>query len=188
MVEVIFFDCFGVLMIDARTSYIQSHPLVASELEELNRQADAGFIDRTDQIKGYSELTGEPQEEIESDLLNEHQVNIPLVSLIEKLRRHYKIGMISNLGRSWYESIVPKEVRDLFEVTVISGEVGMVKPHPEIFEYACEQFSVQPNRAVFVDDLLSNCEGAKAFGMDAVQFLSTPQVVEELKVLGIRID
>lgn len=185
MMQAVIFDCFGVLMIDARTSYIQNHPLVATELADLNKQADAGFIDREDQVKGYSELTNEPYEEIEAYLLNEHQVNMPLVALIKELKSSYQIGMISNLGRSWYDSIVPKDVRDLFEVTIISGEVGMVKPYPEIFEHACEKLNISPAQAVFIDDLLSNCEGAKAVGMSAIQFLNTVQVQRNLAELGI---
>lgn len=185
MIKAVIFDCFGVLMIDARTSYIQDHPLVAAELEDLNKQADAGFIDRKDQIEGYSELTGESYDQVEARLLNAHQVNLPLVKLIKELQKEYRIGMISNLGRSWYDSIVPKDVRDLFEVTIISGEVGMVKPYPAIFEHACEKFMLQPNEIVFIDDLESNCEGARAVGMEALQFLSTPHTERDLQQIGV---
>jgi putative hydrolase of the HAD superfamily len=51
---------------------------------------------------------------------------------------------------------------------VISGEVGLHKPQPEIYLLACERLGVEPAAAVFVDDLRENCAGAEEVGMTAI--------------------
>ena len=51
---------------------------------------------------------------------------------------------------------------------MISGEVGMHKPQPEIYLLACERLGIEPADGVFVDDLRENCDGAEAVGMTAI--------------------
>ena len=52
-----------------------------------------------------------------------------------------KTGLISN---SWGLGIYDRAPTDLFDATVISGEVGMHKPQPEIYLLACERLGVEP--------------------------------------------
>jgi putative hydrolase of the HAD superfamily len=94
-----------------------------------------------------------------------------------------KTGLISN---SWGLGIYERAPIDLFDITVISAEVGLHKPQPEIYRLACERLEVEPAEAVFVDDLRENCEGAEAVGMTAVLHRETPQTVARLEqLLGI---
>ena len=75
-------------------------------------------------------------------------------------------GLISN---SWGTGIYERgRFEGLFDVTVISGEVGMHKPQPEIYLLACERLGVEPGDCLFVDDLRENCAGAEAVGMSAL--------------------
>jgi FMN phosphatase YigB (HAD superfamily) len=52
-----------------------------------------------------------------------------------------KTGLISN---SWGLGIYERAPVDLFDATVISGDVGMHKPQPEIYLLACERLGVEP--------------------------------------------
>jgi putative hydrolase of the HAD superfamily len=94
----------------------------------------------------------------------------PEQSMLEALRRAraagVRTGLVSNSwGRGRYDrSLFP----ELFDGVVISGEVGLHKPQPEIFRLAAERVGLQPRECVFVDDLRENCEGAEAVGMTAV--------------------
>ena len=75
-------------------------------------------------------------------------------------------GLISNsMGAGRYDrSAFP----ELFDAVVISGEVGLHKPQPEIFRLGCERVGLTPGECVFVDDLRENCAGAEAVGMTPV--------------------
>jgi putative hydrolase of the HAD superfamily len=90
-------------------------------------------------------------------------------------------GLISN---SWGTSIYdPQTLGGLFDAVVISGEVGLHKPQPEIYLLACERLGVAPADAVFVDDLRENCAGAEAVGMGTVLHRETAATVERLEEL-----
>lgn len=182
MIKAVVFDCFGVLMIDAITAYQDLHPDVASDLDDLDRQADAGFISQAEQIEGYKKLTGDDEQMIVNYLGKEHRLNEPIVQMIKQLKVSYKIGMLSNIGAKWYQQLVPEDVRELFDVTVLSHEIGMVKPYPEIFEYIIGQLGMQPNEVLFIDDILDNCEGARAVGIVAIHYTNFADLKQNLQL------
>jgi putative hydrolase of the HAD superfamily len=94
-----------------------------------------------------------------------------------------KTGLISN---SWGLGIYDRAPTDLFDEAVISGEVGLHKPQPEIYLLAAERLGVAPPESVFVDDLRENCSGAEAVGMTAVLHRSSAATIGRLEeLLGV---
>ncbi len=94
-----------------------------------------------------------------------------------------KTGLISN---SWGLGIYDRAPVDLFDETVISGDVGLHKPQPEIYTMACERLGVEPGDCVFVDDLRENITGAEAVGMTAILHRDSAATVERLEeLLGV---
>ena len=89
-------------------------------------------------------------------------------------------GLISN---SWGLGIYDRAPVDLFDATVISGDVGLHKPQPEIYRLACERLEVEPPDAVFVDDLRENVAGAEAVGMTAVLHRDSAETIARLEEL-----
>jgi epoxide hydrolase-like predicted phosphatase len=94
----------------------------------------------------------------------------PQYEVIDAVRRlrgaGVRTGLISN---SWGTGIYePRLLDELFDAVVISGEVGLHKPQPEIFLLACERLGLEPAECVFVDDLRENVAGAEAVGMSAI--------------------
>lgn len=96
-----------------------------------------------------------------------------------------RTGLISN---SWGLEIYERAPIDLFDATVISGDVGLHKPQPEIYVLACERLGVEPAAVVFVDDLRENCAGAEAVGMTAVLHRDPDDTVPRLEqLLGVEL-
>ncbi len=59
-------------------------------------------------------------------------------------------------------------IAELFEVILVSDEVGWRKPNPVIFELALERLGVEPGEALFVGDRIDiDVAGAKSVGMGA---------------------
>lgn len=82
----------------------------------------------------------------------------------------YRMAMISNFDYSptLYECLERYAVHDVFEVIVVSDEIGWRKPHPKIFAHTLEQLNVTPEEALFVGDRLAiDVDGAVQTGMDA---------------------
>jgi putative hydrolase of the HAD superfamily len=77
---------------------------------------------------------------------------------------------------------------ELFDAVVISGEVGLHKPQPEIFRLGAERLGLPPEECVFVDDLRENCEGAEAIGMTALLHRGAESTLPELeRLLGVEL-
>jgi putative hydrolase of the HAD superfamily len=109
----------------------------------------------------------------------------PNEPMFEALRRAraggVRTGMVSNSwGRGRYDR---DSFGELFDGVVISGEVGLHKPQPEIFALGAERIGLDPRECVFVDDLRENCAGAEAVGMTAVLHRDTTQTLERLEQL-----
>lgn len=171
MIKAIFFDCFGVLMLTSQQSLEAQYPEHGARLTELSHQADAGFLGRVDLVEQVAELIGASIEDTNKLLSTGYHVNQDLVDYIKALKDDgLKIGLISNLGSGWFDAYVPRETKVLFDDTVVSGDVGMVKPYPEIFRLACVRLGVEPDNSVFIDDIESNCEGARDTGMAAINY------------------
>jgi putative hydrolase of the HAD superfamily len=71
----------------------------------------------------------------------------------------------------------------LFDAVVISGEVGLRKPDPEIFLLTARRLGLRPGQCVFVDDLAVNVRGAAAAGMVGVHHTDVQSTVDELEAL-----
>lgn len=114
----------------------------------------------------------------------------PEEGMIEALRRArtagLKTGLISNSwGRGRYDR---DSFAELFDGVVISGEVGLYKPQPEIFRLGAERVGLDPTDCVFVDDLRENCDGAEAVGMTAVLHRGADASLERLEeLLGVEL-
>ena len=95
-----------------------------------------------------------------------------------------RTGLVSNsMGAGRYDR---SRFPELFDGVVISGEVGMHKPQPEIFLLGAERAGVDPQECVFVDDLRENCDGAEAVGMTAVLHRGAETTLPELeRLLGV---
>lgn len=91
----------------------------------------------------------------------------PMIVAVRQLRESgLRTGLLSN---SWSTAHYDRDLlSELFDAVVISAEVRMHKPQPEIFRLAAERVGQPPEACVFVDDLRENCEGAEAVGMTAI--------------------
>jgi HAD superfamily hydrolase (TIGR01549 family) len=67
-----------------------------------------------------------------------------------------------------------------FHGIVISGEVGLVKPEPEIFHHIAERYGLIPAETVFIDDHLPNIESARRLGFRTIHFANAEQCRGEL--------
>jgi len=94
-------------------------------------------------------------------------------------RAGVRTGLVSN---SWGEAGYDRSrFEELFDAVVISGEVGIRKPDPEIYALAAERLGREPERIVFVDDLPGNLKPARAIGMATVLHRDADTTLGELE-------
>jgi 2-haloacid dehalogenase len=72
-----------------------------------------------------------------------------------------------------------------FHGMVISGEVGVIKPDPRIYEITLKRFAIDPHRAVYIDDVAANADAARPFGIHSIHFTTPSALRAELADLGL---
>jgi epoxide hydrolase-like predicted phosphatase len=113
----------------------------------------------------------------------------PEPAMLEVVRRArgagVRTGLVSNSwGTRRYDRAL---LAELFDGVVISGEEGIRKPTPAIYELGAERIGLAPSQCVFVDDLPFNLEPAAELGMATVRHLEAARTVAELeRLLGLQ--
>ena len=109
--------------------------------------------------------------------------------LIEELKAAgYGIYLLSNASRRQHDYWPRVPGHGLFDGTLISADIGFVKPEQEIYRAFTERFALQPEECFFVDDVPANVEGACRWGMGgAVFYGDVPKLREDMRRAGIAI-
>ena len=104
-----------------------------------------------------------------------------MYGVLRNARRHgLRTALLSN---SWGMEYDREGWDELFDAVVISGEVGLRKPEPEIFLITAQRLGLPPQQCVFVDDLAVNVRGAAKVGMVGVHHTSVESTIDELEAL-----
>lgn len=99
--------------------------------------------------------------------------------LIHRLADAHRLGIITNgspdlqwrkLGIAGLQPYFPESA------VIISEAVGKAKPHPSVYEAACQALAVDREQALMIgDNFISDVQGARNFGMDALWFVPDAQ-------------
>ncbi len=76
-----------------------------------------------------------------------------------------RLALLSNAGADFGSYFRHGPLGDFFAACYVSGELTMLKPHPEIYRYVLSDLGVSAADAVFIDNRESNVRGAEAVGI-----------------------
>lgn len=187
MIKAIIFDCFGVLTTEGFAAFRDDHFADSSskraEANQAMNQLNRGQLEYKEFIGRLSALANVPTGKI-SRYLDTNQPNRALFNYIRtQLKPKYKIGLLSNAGDDWLEELFSSEDLALFDDIVLSYRHGVIKPARQIFELAAERLGVDAQACILVDDSPRHCDGARAAGMQAVQYQDFTQFKQDLAPL-----
>jgi putative hydrolase of the HAD superfamily len=185
MIRGVIFDCFGVLY-EGSLEYLAglAPPERRAAVYDVNRAADYGYISHKEYLSSIADILDKQPDDIEKIARQRFLRNDPLVDFVISLRPRYKTALLSNVGNNVMETLfTPRELTRLFDAVVLSGEVGTVKPYPEIYELMASRLSLQPEECVMIDDLPKNVDGAEAVGMKGLVYGSVRQLKTDLQNL-----
>jgi len=158
------------------------------QARELLFAFEEGRIDEAEFELGLAELLGVSSAEGLIDrLFSGSSAEQDMVGAVRTARRAgVRTGLISN---SWGTSRYPHPLlEELFDGIVLSGEVGIRKPAPRIYELGAESIGLAPDQCVFVDDLPFNLPPAEALGMATIHHVNPASTIEQLeRLLGIHL-
>ena len=101
--------------------------------------------------------------------------------------RGVRVAALSNsLGRGSYDPYDGWDLDEMFDAVVISDQVGLRKPQPEIFRLTAAKLALAPPECLFVDDTEHNLSGAASLGMGTLLFTGAEAEVAEIeRLIGI---
>lgn len=101
----------------------------------------------------------------------------------------YGIYLLSNASYHQHDYWDEIPASELFDGTMISADVHLVKPQPEIFLLFCSRFGLRPEECVFIDDSTPNVEGAVFSGLNGIVFHNdSSELRRKLSALGVKIE
>jgi len=166
----------------------------ADEQEFLSIIGDPAFVRRCDlELIPFDELVREQQEKYpkysrQFKLFQERYLEF-MTGEIEGMRdymqelkdRGYRLFGLSNWGTTVLGVIDKYEIFKLLEGSVISYQLKIVKPNPDIYQALLERYGLKAEECVFADDKLENIEGAERVGMHGILFTDMEQYRRELE-------
>lgn len=107
-----------------------------------------------------------------------------VVSLLKS--KGYGIYGLTNWASETFELVRHKyPILALMDGMVVSGEEHCLKPGAQIFNILMKRYSLKPEECVFIDDNAANVAGARAVGMNAIQFTGREALLDSLRQEGI---
>lgn len=195
-IRAVFFDFGGVIQ---RTEYQAPRQRLAerfgmdyAEIDNIvfnsptARQATVGEIPvqkHWEAVAQRLKVSHDEVAEVEREFFAGDVVDHSILEYLRSLRPRFVTGLISNAWSDMREYLVRKKMDNAFKFLTISAEVGVAKPEAKIYLLALEQAQVQPEAAVFVDDVLANIEACEQIGMKGILFKDPQEAMEQLKKL-----
>jgi glucose-1-phosphatase len=111
------------------------------------------------------------------------------IELIRQLGKNYRLFLLSNtscihveaVNHILYEATGVKKLDDLFEKLYLSYEMGVMKPHPEIFNQVLEDAGLTAHETLFLDDNADNILGASKVGIQTIHVQKPLTILDYLK-------
>ncbi|MEP7034634.1 MAG: HAD family phosphatase [Actinomycetota bacterium] len=109
------------------------------------------------------------------------------VQILEELHSAgVRLLALTNWSRELFPVALSRfEFLDRFEAIIVSGEQGVRKPDPEIFEILKKRIGSTADRCVFIDDGPANVRAAAESGLHAILFADTGHLRKDLAMLGL---
>ena len=166
-------ECLGERFIE----YYRSHYSVHRDFERGKIPEDV-FIDQMLKVID-NKIDAETFLKYYSDIFT---VNEEVVSLLPKLKKNYKLFLLSNTDSihqnyGWQKY----EFLKYFDKLILSHEVGAVKPEEKIYRAVEAASSLPSEEHFFIDDIREYVDAAKNIGWTAVQFMGYEKLLEDLK-------
>lgn len=188
MIRAIIFDCFGVIITDALqlviSEFASTDPMAAEQVIDILHANNRGFMSPEESNRRIAGILGIKPKELHDRIKQGEVKDKQLLQYVGELRETYKTAILSNIGQqSLYKRFAPGELERLFDIVVASGELGFMKPDPEIYLHTSEKLGVLPEQCIFIDDRETHCNGARITGMHAIQYTNLADLKHELKLL-----
>ena len=129
------------------------------------------FDQVAEELAAYRGVEPEFAREMITIAIGKQETIRPTEKLIDELKAAgYKLYVLSNMSREFIDYLRKQKVYENFDGDVVSCEVGIVKPMPEIYDLLLKRFDLDPAETIFIDDRKENVDAAAAKGITTFHF------------------
>lgn len=141
---------------------------------------DQGLVTEAEIIQKFAEQWSIPTALAETLVMNAKVSLTPKKDTIEWLpelkSQGYKLLCLTNMSDEFFSHLeVNHDFWHHFDDIIVSGRVRMIKPDPAIYQYVIERHQLEPQEALFFDDLDENIRGAESVGLQGIVFADAAQ-------------
>ena len=105
------------------------------------------------------------------DIVNPYFRTNDAKEFLEKVRKKgYHTYVISNASYRFHDYFPTFYNVEEFKGIVVSADLHIIKPDARIYQYLLDTYQLKAEECLFLDDVAANVEGAKAVGMQSIQF------------------
>jgi putative hydrolase of the HAD superfamily len=194
MIKAIAFDYGGVIRINDNDLFGDIAKYLNITIEELNKEYFSLNHLFNTQDKSYEDVFAlviskfNPSKEARDYVLkltkenhSKYHLNNELIDIIKDLKnKDYKIALLSNNSIKIKNELTEDGIFDIFDVIIISAEVGYQKPQPEIFNILFKKLELKSDEVIFIDDTSKSLEGADKIGYIPILYKDNETFKSEL--------
>jgi pyrophosphatase PpaX len=187
MIKAVLFDVDGVLIDSFDANFKFCHDLLfKAGYRNLTREMYFSMyhLTLTDVIKEATKSSSEKEIQRIWEMGNKRIIPYPLHLLtlhngvkrtIQKLYKTYPLGIVtSRIKNAVYEFPKLAALQQYFSTMIAYEDTTNHKPHPEPLLFAVRQLKVKPSETVYIGDMESDIQAAKAAGMKVIIYSKTP--------------
>jgi len=148
---------------------------------------DRGTISQEEAVEIWQQRNPDLRGEI-ADVMTDWEKILTLkkesLEILESLAaKNYNLYILSNFHEKAFTYVSKKyNFFDYFDGKVISADIGMIKPDPEIYEHLLNKFNLEAGTTLFIDDSKKNIAAAINKGIRVIHFKDAESLKEELKL------
>jgi len=191
MIKAIIFDFAGVIGTEGYSLWAKEKKAQGIEtsntyFHDISNMLDRGDITREEFTQDLSKKVGTDSKKIWGEMFKKIKINRELLNIITKLKKNYKIGLLTNYNYLWMNELFSiYKLEKYFDSKVISSLHKVIKPEKKIYQISLELLKIKPDEALFFDDRQRNIDGGKSIGIKSFLFIDNKKFIEDLRSCGV---
>jgi putative hydrolase of the HAD superfamily len=188
MIRAIIFDFFGVIVGNGFENTYRAaggDPYADKDfINEMLDKANLGQIDEDGFNQAMSKKLGIVAKQWLGIIADADKPDLQLLEYVEEVHQNFKTAILSNSNLGViYERIGDIKLDKYFDEVVVSAEIGLVKPDPEIYKHTAEKLDLETSECIFIDDRKPFVDAATNIGMQGILYKGLASLKEQISCL-----
>lgn len=178
------FDCFGVVVSDVSTIWMNKRLNREQQLffrNEVFRKVDCGLMSFDEAMNALAEVSKIPKQKVVEEWEADTYPLTDNLSVIAELKKQGTVALLSNASVEYVDRLFGQfDLFKYFDRLFVSAKYGCAKPDKELYEICLASFGQKFDEIYFVDDNPQNLVEPRKMGVKTVLFANTEQMKRDL--------